>query len=216
MRANLYLMSGLLAAATASSASYDPGQIAWSRLEFQASKFFMTARAEVELGVRPSKDALAELLVRARGKGLCQEVPRVDFLDIKTRILRRDTRVHFWFDPGDARALQRSFPRYFEEAAAATGLTGTLEAAWWPTRCGLEKVRMIGLRQLDRCRRPVFRLLAGWRIGGHRGRRFALPGSGWRFPCPGRPRSSARFYPRSGAGGRRRGHRQRVDRRRLR
>ncbi len=108
MRANFFLMSALLGAAAAVSASYDPGSVAWSRLEFQASKFFLTARSEVELAARPSAEALAELLTPGQGEGLAPRGVRSGVLDIRTRILSRDSRVRFWFDPGDARALQRS------------------------------------------------------------------------------------------------------------
>ncbi len=125
MRTNFYLLSVLMAAATAASASYDPDSVAWSRLEFQATKFFLTARSEVELGTRSPAEARSELLdptalapLRrdgvasragdARGMGLAPRGARAGVLDIRTRILSRDSRVRFWFDPGDARALQRS------------------------------------------------------------------------------------------------------------
>lgn len=108
MRATFHLMLAILAAATAVSASYDPEKVAWSRLELEASKFFLTARSEVELAARPSAEAIAELLAPGEGEGLAPRGARSGRLDIRTRILSRDSRVRFWFDPGDARALQRS------------------------------------------------------------------------------------------------------------
>ncbi len=106
-----YLMPALLAAATVASAGYDPDRVAWSRLEFQATKFFLTARSEVELTTRPSSEAVSELLAPGgaqKGRGLAPRGAESGVLDIRTRILSRDSRVRFWFDPGDARALQRS------------------------------------------------------------------------------------------------------------
>ena len=107
MRANLYLLPALLAAGTA-AASHDPGRVAWSRLELEATKFFLTARSEVELAVRPSAQARAELLAPAQGQGLAPRGAESGLLDIRTRVLSRTSKVRFWFDPADARALQRS------------------------------------------------------------------------------------------------------------
>lgn len=111
MRATFYLLPAFLAAATAASAAYDPDRVGWARLEFQASKFFLTAHSEVELATRPSSEAVSELLAPGgdqKGLGLVPRGVESGVLDIRTRILSRDSRVRFWFDPGDARALQRS------------------------------------------------------------------------------------------------------------
>ncbi len=107
MRATFYLMPAILAAA-AVPAAYDLEAVAWSRLELEASKFFLTARSEVELAARPSAQAASELLAPGQGQGLAPRGTESGVLDIRTRILSRDSRVRFWFDPGDARALQRS------------------------------------------------------------------------------------------------------------
>ena len=107
MRATLYFMPLLLASATP-AATYDPEAVAWSRLELEATKFFLTARSAVELAGRPSREAVAELLVPTQGHGLAPRGTESFRVDLHTRILNRDSRVRFWFDPGDARALQRS------------------------------------------------------------------------------------------------------------
>ncbi len=106
MRATFCLMPVLLAAAAASVA-YDPERIAWSRLEFKASKFFLTARSEVELAGRPAAEAIADLLFPNEDTGLAPRGPKSYRIDIRTRLLSRDSRVRHWFDPGNARALQR-------------------------------------------------------------------------------------------------------------
>ncbi len=119
MRATSYLMPALLATATAvpvgaGPAACDPASVAWTRIELMASKFFLTARSEVELAGRPSTEAIAELLVPLRdeapaaGKGLEPRAAESYRIDIRTRFLGRDSKVRYWFDPGDARALQRS------------------------------------------------------------------------------------------------------------
>ncbi len=116
MRSTLYFMLAILAAATTVSASYNPASVTWSRLELEASKFFMTARSEVELGQRPSAKATGELLdprpwLSARDgarEGLAPRGAESGVLDIRTRIMSRTSEVRFWFDPGDGRALQRS------------------------------------------------------------------------------------------------------------
>ncbi len=116
MRATSYFMPALMATAVAVPALaepvlYDPASVAWTRLELQASKFFLTARSEVELAGRPSAEAIAELLVPLKvpeaGKGLQPRAAESYRMDIRTRFLSRDSRVRFWFDAPDARALQR-------------------------------------------------------------------------------------------------------------
>ena len=89
-------------------AAYDPARVGWSRLELEATKFFITARSEVELAVRPSAEAGAELIAPGQGRGLAPRGGHSGRIDIRTRFLGRDSRARFWFDPGDARALQRS------------------------------------------------------------------------------------------------------------
>ena len=42
--------------------TYDPDRVAWSRLELEASKFFVTARSEVELASHPKAVAASELI----------------------------------------------------------------------------------------------------------------------------------------------------------
>lgn len=124
MRAFLYLAAAMLAAGAAESAAYDPSAVAWTRLELEASKFFLTARSVVELAGRPSAEAIAELLsvppapvggsVPAahswggdQAMGLAPRGGETFRVDIRTRMLSRNSRIRFWFDPGDARALQR-------------------------------------------------------------------------------------------------------------
>ncbi len=119
MRAHLYLVPAILAATSVPAAAHDP-RPTWTRLELEASKFFITARSDVELAARPSSEAVAELLDPARanfplmsrrsdgGQGLTPRGAQSLRLDIRTRILSRDSKIRFWFDPGDARALQRS------------------------------------------------------------------------------------------------------------
>ncbi len=102
--------------ATVASATYDPANVTWSKLELEASKLFLTARSEVELDCRPSSSALGELLdsrlltalADGKGRGLTPRGPQSGVLDIRSRILKRKSDVRFWFDPDDGRALQRS------------------------------------------------------------------------------------------------------------
>ncbi len=89
-------------------AAYRPESVGWSRLELEATKFFITARSEVRLGVRPSAEAAADLIAPGEGRGLAPRSGDSGRIDIRTRFLGRDSRARFWFDPGDARALQRS------------------------------------------------------------------------------------------------------------
>ncbi len=104
-------MSALLAlplAAGGQRPAYDPQSVGWSRLELEATKFFMTARSEVVLATRPAAEAAADLIAPGKGRGLAPRGAESGRIDIRSRFLGRDSRVRFWFDPGDARALQRS------------------------------------------------------------------------------------------------------------
>jgi hypothetical protein len=108
MRAAPYLMSLLLASA-ALAAPYDPAAVGWARLEFEATKFFITARSEVALAGRPASEAVAELLdPGGERRALAPRGAKSFRLDLRTRFLSRDSQVRLWLDPGDARALQRS------------------------------------------------------------------------------------------------------------
>ncbi len=110
-RPELLLMSALLAlplSVSGARPAYDSARVGWSRLELEATKFFMTARSEVELAVRPSAEAAGDLIAPGEGRGLAPRGTESGRIDIRTRFLGRDSRARFWFDPGDVRALQRS------------------------------------------------------------------------------------------------------------
>ena len=99
----------LLAADVSAQQPYDPEGVAWSRLEFEATKFFITATSSVNLDSRPSAEAASELFAPAQGEPvLAPRGPATSRIDIRTRVLGRDSKVRFWFEPGDARALERS------------------------------------------------------------------------------------------------------------
>ncbi|MCP3959586.1 MAG: hypothetical protein GY719_17190 [bacterium] len=99
----------VLAPSASAQAPYDPGDVGWSRLEFEATKFFITARSAVDLDSRPAAEASSELFAPAEGeKVLTPSGPVTSRIDIRTSVLGRDSKVRFWFEPGDARALERS------------------------------------------------------------------------------------------------------------
>ncbi len=111
LRFGISLMIAMVALpldATGARAVYRPQNVGWSRLELEASKFFITARSEVELAARPSAEAAADLIVPGEGQGLRPRGAQSHRIDIRTRFLGRDSRVRFWFDSRNARALQRS------------------------------------------------------------------------------------------------------------
>ena len=87
---------------------YDPQRVGWSRVELAASKLWVTARSEVELSRRPAAEAAAELFTPAAGAVLAPAGAESFLIAIRTRFLSRDSRVRFWFDPHDGRALERS------------------------------------------------------------------------------------------------------------
>lgn len=96
------------AGSDAVAAAYDPSRIGWQRLELEATKLFVTARSEVDL-TRPPPATVASELIRPTGEAALD--PRADgsyLIAIRTTVLGRESKVRFFFEPGDARALQRS------------------------------------------------------------------------------------------------------------
>ncbi len=88
--------------------AYDPDRIGWSRLEFEASKFFITARSEVDLSSHPNQVVKAELIAPDGARPLQAADAESYLIAIRTRLLSQESQVRFWFEPGDIQALQRS------------------------------------------------------------------------------------------------------------
>ncbi len=88
--------------------TYDPNKVAWTRLEFEASKFFVTARSEVELAKHRNDVAATELIEPAGAEALRASDSESYLIAINSRVLSQESQVRFWFDADDAQALQRS------------------------------------------------------------------------------------------------------------
>ncbi|MEM7581836.1 MAG: hypothetical protein AAF560_00525 [Acidobacteriota bacterium] len=97
----------IVGSAAEGQAAYDPERIAWSRLELEASKFFVTARSEIELASHPPNVAADELIAPAGAAALKASALDHYLMAIRTRFLSQESQVRFWFD-SDAQALQRS------------------------------------------------------------------------------------------------------------
>lgn len=102
------LALALPASGLGAGGAYDPARVAWSRIELEASKLWLTARSEVDFERRPAAEAVSELFAPARGQALRPAGAASGLIAIRTTFLGRDSRVRFWFDPADARALERS------------------------------------------------------------------------------------------------------------
>ena len=97
-----------LASTVSAHSGHDPESVGWSRLELEATKLFITARSEVDLGRAPAAEVAAELIEPA-GERLLQPSPAGSYLmAIRTTVLGQESRVRFLFLPQDGRALQRS------------------------------------------------------------------------------------------------------------
>jgi len=94
---------GLLAASTA-GAHAPP---AWSQLEFVASKFFMTGRAEVELRRLPAAEVAPALLATPEGRPV---QPGSEVLELVYRAsgFGRESVTTLWADPVSGATLQRT------------------------------------------------------------------------------------------------------------
>ncbi len=85
----------------------DPASVGWSRLEFEASKLFVTARSEVEL-VMPGPAIVSQELLETADFDSLKPVDDTHLIGIRTTVLGQESQVRFLFDPKDSRALQRS------------------------------------------------------------------------------------------------------------
>jgi hypothetical protein len=82
-------------------------EVTWRRLEFQASKLLVKARAWVELSQHDAEPARAQLLERASDRALSPRGPRVLSLELGSSFLGRDSTTWLWIDPTDNAALER-------------------------------------------------------------------------------------------------------------
>ncbi|MEM7351072.1 MAG: hypothetical protein AAF657_09720 [Acidobacteriota bacterium] len=87
---------------------HDPDRVGWSRIELEATKLFVTARSEVDLGSALASEVDAELIV-PEASDLWQPNGAASYLlTLRTTVLGQESRVRFLFEPENARALQRS------------------------------------------------------------------------------------------------------------
>ena len=103
----LPLLSALVAP-TLAGGIYDPDRIGWSRLELEATKFFITARSEVDLTRQPVATVANELIAPSGDTPLSPGDEDSYLIAIRTSVLSQESRVRFLFEPTNARALQRS------------------------------------------------------------------------------------------------------------
>lgn len=90
----------------APGSALDPERLRWSRLDYRASKFFVTLTAEVEIEVVERAAARAALVEPPAGEGL---QPSADLLrlGIDSRLLGRENRIDLWLEPRTGASLQR-------------------------------------------------------------------------------------------------------------
>lgn len=105
-----YLLAAIVSLAAGSSADHSgepvPG-VSWRRLEFQASKLMVKARAHVELSQHDAAQARAELMDRQGQGALAPQDSRVLALEVGSSFLGRHSKASIWLDPVDNAALQR-------------------------------------------------------------------------------------------------------------
>jgi hypothetical protein len=82
-------------------------RVRWSELDFKASKLFLSATTEVELGRVPASQVAAELLPVREIDGLTPAGDSALELTLRSRGMGRDSEIRLWFTE-DARALQRT------------------------------------------------------------------------------------------------------------
>ena len=108
-RAAVLLLLGLVCASVLPGReSFDPERVLWSRLHYQASKFFITLNAEVEIetvGAAAVREALVE-------PPEDDTLPPVEAgavkVEIDSRLLGRENQLDLWVVPGSGATLQRS------------------------------------------------------------------------------------------------------------
>ncbi|MFH1573881.1 MAG: hypothetical protein ABIG68_07835, partial [Acidobacteriota bacterium] len=87
-------------------ASFDPGRVTWSELEYKASKLGFTTTSHITLETVPSKEAGGEFIATVNGNGLRPEAPEILKLRIASSLLGQDTILDLWLDPHQALAFQ--------------------------------------------------------------------------------------------------------------
>jgi len=101
-------MLGILLAGRAAGgpAPFDPGQPAWTQLQFEASKFFVTASAKVEARLRPGAGIASELLDTPSGEPVPAGGEVLEMI-YTARGLGKTSVTTLWADPLTGAALQR-------------------------------------------------------------------------------------------------------------
>lgn len=92
---------------TDTSGRFRTERVRWSELDFKASKLFLTATTEVELGRVPVSQVTAELLPVQKIDGLTPTGDSALELTLRSSGMGRDSEIQLWFTD-DARALQRT------------------------------------------------------------------------------------------------------------
>lgn len=86
--------------------SFDPERVAWSRLEYKASKFGLSITSRISLGTVSTKRAEEDLIPAGEYPGISPAGPEVLRLRILSSVLGRDSTSDLWFDPLRAVAYQ--------------------------------------------------------------------------------------------------------------
>lgn len=87
-------------------AGYDVDRVQWSRLEYKARKFFLTAHSEVDLRIVPAAEFQDALLPLGEGRLSGPAGPGV-ILELRSHLLGRHSLTELWLEPMRAAAIQR-------------------------------------------------------------------------------------------------------------
>lgn len=102
-----FLLVWTVLPAAASDASLDPSRVRWTRLEFVAKKFFLSARTEVSLDLVPAAEAAARWVPSEEEEGLRPASAELVRITIGSFLLGKEDWETLWNDPGDLTAFGR-------------------------------------------------------------------------------------------------------------
>jgi len=93
--------------AVAADASLDPSRVQWTRLEFVAKKFFISARTEVSMDLVPASEAASHWVRSEEEEGLRPASEELVRITIGSFVLGKEDWDTLWHDPRDLTAFGR-------------------------------------------------------------------------------------------------------------
>ncbi len=105
----LFLFTGQAMTASAKAPPvFDANRLNWSQLKYKASKLGVSVFSDIELTPVPASEVTHKLIQPDGGTGFPPEGSASFYLTLRTKAFGRDMRTMLWFNPENARALQRA------------------------------------------------------------------------------------------------------------